>query len=208
MNFLAHLYLSGNQPGLIIGNFIADMVKGRQINGYPASVAGGIRLHRQIDRFTDSHPVVNRSKGRLRATCRHYAGVVTDMYYDHFLALNWDHYSCHSLESYVEWAYGLLQQHLDMLPERARYVLPRMVENNWLVNYADLDRLSLNFGGMARRTPYESGMEGAVVDLKTHYRLFAEEFGSFFPELMEFVEEQGVSLDHHRGLSDNNGWAQ
>lgn len=84
MNFLAHLYLSGNKDHLIIGNFIADMVKGSQINGYSPTVKEGILLHRQIDTFTDAHVVVNRSKDRLRERYRLYAGVVVDMYYDHF----------------------------------------------------------------------------------------------------------------------------
>ncbi len=197
MNFLAHLYLSGNDEELIIGNFIADMVKGQQINGYSDGIVKGIRLHRHIDHYTDAHSFVSQSKGRLRRKYRLYAGVVVDMYYDHFLARYWAEYSRHPLRRYVDGAYTILKQNKDILPPRAQYILPYMTENNWLVNYADLSVLQRNFGGMARRTPFNSGMEAAVDDLLQNYQLFEDEFRAFFPELVEFVAGQGVSHSHH-----------
>ncbi len=197
MNFLAHLYLSGSEPDLIIGNFIADMVKGSRINGYSDSVVRGILLHRDIDRFTDMHPLVSRSKQRLRKKYRLYSGVIVDMYYDHFLALNWADYSVQLLEQHVEKAYGLLEQNMEMLPPRAQEVFPYMVRNNWLVNYADLDCLPRFFGGMARRTPFDSRMEHAVEDLKQGYDLYGEEFRDFFPELVAYVQSRNVALDCH-----------
>ena len=197
MNFLAHLYLSGNDTNLIIGNFIADMVKGGKINGFSKDIADGIRLHRRIDGFTDAHPVVRQSKIRLRGKYRLYAGVVVDMYYDHFLASAWPDFSHYPLDEFVDNAYRLLQNHLHMMPERAHYVLPHMIENNWLVGYANLNHLKRFFGGMARRTPFESGMEMAVDDLEQDYQLFEKEFRTFFPDLAHFVEQEGVSHDHH-----------
>ncbi len=197
MNFLAHLYLSGNDDDLIVGNFIADMVKGQQINGYDPGIIQGIRLHRKIDQFTDKHHVFLQSKARLRAKYRLYAGVIVDMYYDHFLARYWPEYSRHPLSEYVARTYTLLQKHIDMLPPRAKFILPFMVDNNWLVNYADLSSLGNNFGGMARRTPFDSGMEEAVIDLKSNYQTYETEFRMFFPELTEFVATQGVSHAHH-----------
>ncbi|TVR42866.1 MAG: DUF479 domain-containing protein [Bacteroidia bacterium] len=198
MNFLAHLYLSGNKDHLIIGNFIADMVKGSQINGYSSSVKEGILLHRQIDTFTDAHVVVSRSKERLRERYRLYAGVVVDMYYDHFLARYWDEFSAHALDEYVARAYRILDGVKTSLPPRAQYILPFMVDHNWLVNYADPDSLRRNFAGMARRTPFDSGMETAVEYLLRHYKDFEEEFRLFFPDIVNFVEELGVSHEHHQ----------
>jgi len=200
MNFLAHLYLSGKDPDLIVGNFIADMVKGQKINGYDPAVVQGIRLHRQIDGFTDAHPVFLRSKERLRKNYRLYAGVVVDMYYDHFLARNWASYSALRLADFVADAYDILKKRQAILPERARFVLPYMIGHNWLVNYADLDSLQRNFGGMARRTPYESGMENAVDDLRKHYAAFETDFFLFFPELVGYVKAQGVHLEHHQRI--------
>ncbi len=198
MNFLAHLYLSGNDEELIIGNFIADMVKGRQINSYSQGIIKGICLHRDIDHYTDAHTLVSKSKARLREKYRLYAGVVVDMYYDHFLSRYWAEYSQHPLKDYVGGAYAILKRNIAILPSRAKYILPIMTENNWLVNYADVGSLGRNFGGMARRTPFDSGMEGAVDDLLQNYQLFEDEFRAFFPELIAFVAGQGVSHSHHR----------
>ncbi len=202
MNFLAHLYLSGNDEDLIVGNFIADMVKGRQIENFHENVVRGIHMHRKIDSFTDSHPVVDKSKMRLRNKYRLYAGVVVDMFYDHFLASNWREYSSLPLNKYVSNAYQLLLKNYFLLPVRARNVLPFMIASNWLVNYAHMDKLQNNLQGMARRTPFNSGMEQAVDDLRKHYDDFAAEFAAFFPELIAYVERLGVSSQHHFGRED------
>jgi len=203
MNFLAHLYLSGDDDRLIIGNFIADMVKGQKINGYPSEIIKGIKLHREIDAFTDNHHIFRQSKERLREKYRLYAGVIVDMYYDHFLAKNWPSYSKHPLNEYADKAYKLLQQHFDLLPPKARYILPFMVENNWLVNYADPEQMKRYFGGMSRRTPFVSGMEHAVDDLLLHYSDFGREFADFFPELKSYVENLGISHRHHENQPIN-----
>jgi acyl carrier protein phosphodiesterase len=186
MNFLAHIYLSGKDENLILGNFIADMVKGRQIEKYTPDVVKGIRLHRKIDEFTDSHPFVTRSKDRIREKYRHYSGVVVDMYYDHFLSSSWDDYCNEPLEIFVQNAYNVLLKNYIMLPSRAKFILPIMIGSNWLVNYADLKSLQRHMEGMARRTSFNSGMEEAVTDLKKHYNEFHRDFAEFFPELVSF----------------------
>jgi acyl carrier protein phosphodiesterase len=189
MNFLAHIYLSGKDENLMLGNFIADMVKGRQIEKYSPEVIKGIRLHRKIDEFTDSHHYVARSKNRIRNQYRHYSGVVVDMFYDHLLARNWDDYSKEPLDSFVQGAYNVLLKNYIILPRRAKFMLPIMIGSNWLVNYADLKSLQRQMEGLARRTPFNSGMENAVVDLKKNYEGFESDFADFFPELIKFVKE-------------------
>ena len=92
MNFLAHIYLSGEDEGITIGNFIADGIKGKKYLSYPASIQKGILLHRGIDSFTDSHPTVRQSTARLHENYGHYSGVIVDILYDHFLAKNWEEY--------------------------------------------------------------------------------------------------------------------
>src|SRR4051812_44429809 len=109
MNFLAHLYLSGDNDYVKLGNFIGDFVKGRNLNEqFPSGIARGIRLHRAIDEFTDSHPIVKKSKDRLRPAYRHYAPVIVDVFYDHFLARNWTRYSDTALADYAEQTYDLV----------------------------------------------------------------------------------------------------
>ncbi len=188
MNFLAHIYLSGKDENLMLGNFIADMVKGRQIEKYSPEVIKGIKLHRKIDEYTDSHRFVSRSKDRIRDKYRHYSGVVVDMFYDHFLARNWEQYSKEPIDTFVQSAYNVLLKNYMMLPKRAKFMLPIMIGSNWLVNYADLNSFTRHMEGLARRTPYNSGMENAVDDLRIHYQGFEKDFTDYFPELINFVK--------------------
>ncbi len=200
MNFLAHIYLSGENEDILLGNFIADMVKGRQIDNFHQGIVDGIMLHRKIDTFTDTHPIVDQSKMRLRNKYRLYAGVVVDMYYDHYLARYWNEYSRYALTRFVKEAYNILLKNYFLLPVRAKNVLPYMVSSNWLVNYADLDHMEKYFIGMSQRTPFKSGIENAVEDLKLHYDAFEDEFRTFFPELISYVEMQGISHLHHKKI--------
>ena len=186
MNFLAHIFLSGDDEEVMIGNFIADAVKGKDYLGYSDGIIKGILLHRRIDAFTDSHVVVGWSKQRLRPKYRKYAGVIVDMYYDHFLSKYWDNYSEISLSQFVDHAYGILQSRVGYLPSRIQLMLPHMVESNWLTSYARLEGIMQALGGLSRRAKYESGMEYAVSDLKQDYRQYKCEFELFFPELMEY----------------------
>ncbi len=187
MNFLAHLYLSGDDEDLILGNFIADMVKGKQIERFSPGIVKGIKMHRRIDKYTDDHPVVSQSKKRLRSKYRHYSAVIVDLYYDHFLAKHWTDYSKTPIESFLSNAFNVLTKHYLLLPVRAQRILPFMINTNWLVNYGDLERLQKNFENLAQRTPYESKMEFAVKDLIANYGEFLKEFRDFFPQLIDFV---------------------
>jgi acyl carrier protein phosphodiesterase len=189
MNFLAHLYLSGGDPEVMVGNFIGDFVKGRSLlQQFNASIVKGIELHRAIDEFTDKHPVVKQSKDRLRPTYRHYAGVIVDVFYDHYLAKYWDHYHNDLLPDFAEHAYATIEAHDAMLPEGVKRMLPYMIRGNWLVHYARVEGIDRALTGMSRRTPYESRMDEAVIDLQKYYDEFKAEFELFFPELKLHAE--------------------
>lgn len=189
MNFLAHLYLSGADPKVKIGNFIGDFVKGK--NQYAQSepgIAKGIALHREIDAFTDKHPIVLESKKRLRPKYRHYSPVIIDVFYDHFLAVNWATYSHQSLADFARESYATLEKHKALLPDQVNQMMPYMVKGNWLVNYSYTEGIHNTLSGMARRTPYESKMEEATEDLRLHYSDFHDEFIRFFPELKAYAD--------------------
>jgi len=188
MNFLAHLYLSGKEEELIIGNFIADAVKGNYTTKFPEGVARGIRLHREIDHYTDHHPVFRQSRSHLVPRYGMFSGVIVDLYYDHFLAKYWGEFSDEDLRKRVSQAYFLLIRRFDELPLRSRRILPFMISRNWLVNYRDLDMLQRVFKGMSRRTSRPSGMENAIEDLTEKYSLFEDEFRAFFPEIIKHIE--------------------
>ena len=197
MNFLAHAYLSGDHPELLIGNFIGDFVKGRDLHErYAINIANGIELHRMIDAYTDSHPVVMESKKRLREDYRHYAPVIVDMYYDHFLASKWDQYHSLPLPEFAANTYRHLQDNESVLPEKLKYMLPYMMHGNWLVNYRAVEGIQRALKGMSRRTAFPSKMEEAVNDLRKHYGAFGAEFELFFPDLEHYVKAEIANFDN------------
>ncbi|WP_161887697.1 acyl carrier protein phosphodiesterase [Pontibacter russatus] len=189
MNFLAHIFLSGDEEELLIGNFIADAVKGKQAGLYTPGIARGIRLHRLIDTYTDTHPIVAETKARLRPRYRKYAPVIGDMYYDHFLAADFERYALRPLPGYAQQVYGLIQRNFHLLPPRVQHLFGYMQQHNWLLSYAQVEGIGQALTGMSRRTPFASGMETAAEELQENYSLYAAEFDAFFPELVQYVEE-------------------
>jgi acyl carrier protein phosphodiesterase len=195
MNFLAHLYLSGEDPKIMVGNFIGDFVKGRSaMEQFDPTIIRGIELHRSIDEFTDSHAIVSESKNRLRPKYRHYSGVIVDVFYDHFLAKNWNEYHTELLPDFADKAYDTILSHDSILPKEVKYMMPYMIKGNWLVNYSKTEGIHQALSGMARRTPYESKMDEATVDLVNSYDLFKAEFDNFFPQLDSFCKEYRLRL--------------
>lgn len=191
MNFLAHLYLSGDDDDILIGNFIADSVKGSAIKQFPKRIQEGIVLHRKIDKFTDEHPVVLKGKVRLRPEFHKYSPVIMDVFYDHFLAINWNDYSSVSLTDYVKIVYELLEENKDSFPERTKMMLPYMIGGNWLEGYSRLEGINRSLSGMARRTRFTSNMELATTELEREFTLYESEFKEFFPQLEAYVKSLG-----------------
>jgi acyl carrier protein phosphodiesterase len=190
MNFLAHIFLSGSDRELMLGNFIADFVKGNKKNSYPERIRQGIELHRMIDDFTDHHPVTAMSKSRLYGTHRKYAGVVVDIFYDHFLAKNFNNFSDKPLLEYTLETYKIIQEHKHFLPEKVNLFLPYMIERNWLFNYSTIGGIARTLEGLSKRVAFANKMHLASSDLSAYYSEFEEEFNSFFPELINFAEER------------------
>lgn len=188
MNFLAHAHLSGDDDKILLGNFIGDFIKGRQaLNKFDKEVIRGVELHRAIDEFTDDHAIVHVSKDRLRPTYRHYAPVIVDVFYDHFLAIHWNHFHHEPLEKFAADTYTKIEAFSPLLPAPFKRMFPYMVDGNWLVNYREVAGVHRALSGMASRTPYVSKMETASEDLKKHYDDFDDEFKRFFPELKDFA---------------------
>lgn len=190
MNFLAHIYLSGDNEERMIGNFIADFVKGKKMYDYNPGIQKGIELHRKIDYFTDHHPVTSRSKDPLRKKYRHYSGVIVDLFYDHFLAKNFEDYSGIDLKKYSINTYEILNKRREEFPEGVQYFLPFMIERNWLLNYASLEGINRALTGLSKRVNFENRMDEAIHDLEAGYPAFEADFREFFPELITFVEKQ------------------
>lgn len=195
MNFLAHLYLSGSDEEIITGNFIADHVKGDAIMKYTPRIQSGIRLHREIDVFTDAHKVFQKSRERLKVNYHKYSGVVTDMFYDHFLSAEWKAYSEESLEDFSDRMHSIIIKRFPILPDKSQRFIAYLKKFNWLTGYGTFEGLGRALNGMAIRTPYKSGMENAVADLRKDYELYKSEFVEFFPEIVVFSRKMLSSPD-------------
>lgn len=189
MNFLAHLYLSNHDPQVMVGNFIGDSVKGHDYEKYPEGIKQGILLHRAIDDFSDKHAVFVESVKRLYPVYHKYAGVIIDIYYDHFLARDWKHYSEIPLENFVKEVHKLMLKNIVWIPGKSLMFLKYAIRTNRLVSYASLDGIEEVLHGMSRRTTFKSNMEKAANELKQYYTEFESEFRQFFPEIRKFSEE-------------------
>ena len=198
MNFLAHIYLSGDSKAVTIGNFIADGIRGKDYKKYPKDIQTGILLHREIDTFTDTHKTVRQSTKRLHKNYSHYSGVIVDILYDHFLAKNWKQYSDIPLDEYVDDFYDILEDNFEILPIRIQKMMPYLIPNNWLLSYASVDGISKVLEGMNRRTKNRSKMNLAVKELEEFYEEFENEFTLFFAELIEFAKQKLKELSSHQ----------
>ncbi len=190
MNYLAHIYLSGDNDLVTIGNFIADGIKGKDYKKYSKDIQVGILLHRHIDTFTDAHKTVRISTKRLHEKYGHYSGIIVDILYDHFLAKNWESYSTMPLDEYTDKFYDALEEHYALLPSRIQKMMPYMIADNWLLSYASIAGISKVLDGMNRRTKNKSGMHKAVIELEAFYEEFESEFTAFFTELIAFSKQK------------------
>jgi len=190
MNYLAHIFLSGDNELVTIGNFIADGIRGKQYNVYPKDIQVGILLHREIDTFTDAHPIVRQSTKRLHKNYGHYSGVIVDILYDHFLAKNWNVYSPIPLELYTQRFYNILENHIEILPPKIQSMMPYMIADNWLLSYAKIEGIEKVLDGMDKRTKNKSNMSKAINELKRYYPEFEKEFTAFFNELKAFSQHK------------------
>ena len=184
MNFLAHVYLSGDNDLIKIGNFMADGIHGKHFDTFPIAIQKGIILHRSIDTFTDAHPIFRQSTKRLHANYHHYSGIIVDIFYDHFLAKNWSNYSDERLEDYSERFYQSLRDNYDDLTPKTQKMMPYLIEHNWLLSYQTIEGIESVLTKMDTRMKLDSNMRFSVAELKTYYSDFESEFTAFFATLI------------------------
>jgi acyl carrier protein phosphodiesterase len=190
MNFLAHLYLSENDTNIMIGNFIADHIRGNNYEGFSKEIQQGIFLHREIDTFTDAHQVVRKSKRRLHERYRHYDGVIIDIFYDYFLAKNWADYSSIPLDVYTNSINNLFDKISAELPIKSQNFIKYMIEYNILFNYQYKEGIAQVLNGMNSRTKGKSKMNLAIEDLTNLEKEFEEDFTLFFKDLIEHTNQK------------------
>ena len=187
VNHLAHLFLSRHSEKMMVGNFIADAVKGKKYLDYEEEISRGILMHRDIDSFTDSNEIVRHSKSFFHERYGLFAGILIDLFYDHFLAINWKSYSDEPLGSFTDQAYHIFEKYLSIMPERNQIMFPYMKKENWLLNYSHLEGIQRSLNGMSRRIKKHPGIENATIELRLHYEEVGSDFRNYFPQLQQHV---------------------
>jgi len=192
MNYLAHLYLAEDTDESRLGNLLGDFVKGRIGNTYSPGIQRGIKTHRKVDVFTDSHQKFLESKKLISPERRRFAGVIIDLSFDHFLAKNWAAYSDRELDSFNRSVYEMLKRNIGILPEKLALFLPRMINEDWLGSYKNLEGISLVIDRLSnrleRRFKRQNTLKGAAREIESNYRELDRNFKDFFPELIGYVE--------------------
>jgi acyl carrier protein phosphodiesterase len=194
MNYLAHIYLSGDNKMIKIGNFMADSIRGKSYEVYERDIKRGILLHRAIDSFTDMHPIYRQSKHRLHSKYGHYSGVIMDIFYDHFLAKNWSLYSKIPLEEFTTDFYILLETNYEILTDKVKSIIPHMRNKNWLLSYSTIDGMQTIMNQMNHRIKNRVPIDESILELQEYYTEFESEFKLFFTEIQAFSILKRASL--------------
>jgi acyl carrier protein phosphodiesterase len=192
MNYLAHLYLSEQTEDAWLGSLLGDFVKGPLDERYNEAITRAIALHRKIDTFTDAHPVVLQSKARISPPRRRYAGIMVDMFYDHFLAKNWREFHGEPLGGFTAKIYSMLARQHAILPERLQRMAPFMAQGDWLGSYAEVRSIHTALDRMGQRLTRENRLLNSAEELVEHYAGLEADFRAFLPQVREFAKS------HHR----------
>ncbi len=192
MNYLAHLLLGADTAPALLGSLLGDFVKG-PLAAYqgPEEERASIALHRRIDSFADMQPDFRASRARVGPARRRVAGIMVDLFYDHFLALHWADYAQEDLGSFTGRVYRTLQTEAWRLPERLQRLVPYLVREDWLGSYRDPDQVSLALEGIGRRLSGPNLLRGGAEELLAHYSLFEADFRRFFPQAQAFAQSLG-----------------
>lgn len=188
MNYLAHAYLSFNQPDILAGNMISDFVKGKTKFNYPAGIQKGIALHRAIDEFTDVHPATKKAAAFFRPAYRLYSGAFVDIVYDHFLALDTNAFKAPGdLQNFTTVVYETLEEKISSVPPNFQKIFPYMKQHNWLYNYRYREGIEKSFGGLVRRATFMNESDTAFAVFNKNYNELQQCYSIFFPSLKKFA---------------------
>jgi acyl carrier protein phosphodiesterase len=191
MNYLAHVFLSDHTPEGVVGALLGDFVKGPVGAPYSTAVREAILLHRAIDRYTDAHAGVRASCALVSRERRRFAGIMVDVFYDHFLARHWSRYSAVPLDDFTREVYAILARQRAGFPERLQRLLPYLIGDDWLGSYRELWAIDAALNGIARRFkrfPRAQQLTQAIQELEQNYSRFEAHFLAFFPELRRYVQ--------------------
>ena len=189
MNFLAHAVLAGDEPALIVGGVVGDWIKGPLPGALPPDLARGVALHRAIDSHAETHPAFQRSRNRVAADRRRYAGVLVDIFYDHLLARDWAQLQPIPLDRFCSDVYRHIDARLTDLPEQSRPAMRLMTGEDWLSSYANQDGIADVLQRMARRARQPNPLPGGEQAFIADAAGFAEDFAEWYADALRFAAQ-------------------
>lgn len=185
---------------MMVGGLLGDFVKGPLPGALPLPLAQGVRLHRAIDLYTDQHPCFMASRARVSAARRRYGGIMVDLFYDHFLAKEWERYSSLPLLEYTQHFYACLREFDAWLPAELQAILERMIRHNWLYSYHESAAINRALDNIAQyRIRRSNPLLGAGEELLAHYAEFQADFLAFFPDVVHFAKHHSAARDTTHG---------
>jgi acyl carrier protein phosphodiesterase len=190
LNFLAHFYLSEHQPKIIVGNFLGDFVTTKSRENLDKEIQNGVFLHYEIDDFTDKHALVKAGNERLSKHFGKYASVVSDIYFDYFLAKDWEKYEKMPLPVYAETVYAILENYRVLFNLKASLTFEHMKKHNWLLHYAQIEGINRTLTGLSRRATHLNSLEKAGAFLQIDADYWQKLFDEFFEDLILFCKKR------------------
>lgn len=194
MNFLAHAYLSFGNPDILVGNMIADMVKGKQIELYPETIQHGIHIHRQIDAFTDSHPVTQEAMGVFRSSAGKYAGAFLDVAYDYFLARDKKNEPVEGWKAFAATSYKQISEYRKVLPDKFCSMFMYMESENWFYSYRYKWMIKRSFDRLQQRASFLDDNAHVYTSFEEHLKEIRDSYNIFFPELKVYVQSLSAEV--------------
>jgi len=188
MNYLAHILIAAPNLESRLGNFVADFMRGVDREDFSPGIMAGIRMHWKVDQYTDAHPVFKRSRARLPVEHRRFAGILIDIFYDHFLARHWERFGPGTLEEYADQVLGDFMGYEDYLPERARRAIEYLKRDRRFTGYASIEVINEVLCGISQRLSRANPLCTAISGLEAAYEELEQDFLTYFPDLVCYAE--------------------
>jgi acyl carrier protein phosphodiesterase len=188
MNYLMHLFLSGSEPEVLVGNLLGDFVKGRLDDRFAPRIRRGIEIHRKIDSFAAGNQCFLRSKRCIDPRFGHYRAVMVDLFYDHFLARYWDEYSPVTLERFIDDSHRTLLRYVACLPPRLVEALPRMFSRQWLIAYREEAGIGTALRRMSARLRKPGFLAEGGAELLGKGESLLSDFRRFLPQVSAYTQ--------------------
>lgn len=192
MNYLAHIFLSQKTDDSILGNIMGDFTRGLNRKTLPSTIELGIKNHIEVDKYTDTHPIVLDLRTLFSKDKRRFAGIIIDVLFDYFLHKHWGTYSKNHKSDMISKSYSCFHRNKNVMPERMKKVTGYMIQGDWLGSYEELSSIGYVLDRLADRVSFKNNFKGSVAEIESNYYALEEGFLHFFPELIKHIRKVNI----------------